>query len=69
MLQITDLLAAELQHDMDRNGALSPSLQVCLPLQYVATETFQNLGGDSIQAHKSTVCCNKSSRSFVMSAL
>ena len=53
---ITDLLAADLQHDSDRNGALSPSLQVCLALRYFATGSFQNLVGDSIQVHKSTVC-------------
>ena len=30
--KITDLLAADLQHDSDRNRALSPSLQVCQAL-------------------------------------
>uniref|UniRef100_A0A667ZBL6 DDE Tnp4 domain-containing protein n=1 Tax=Myripristis murdjan TaxID=586833 RepID=A0A667ZBL6_9TELE len=52
--RITDLLAADLQHHTDRNGALSPSLQVCLALRYFATGSFQNLVGDSIQVHKST---------------
>ena len=50
--KITDLLAEDLQHD----GALSPSLQVCLALRYFATGSFQNLVGDSIQVHKSTAC-------------
>lgn len=54
--RITDLLAVDLQHDTDRNGALSPSLQVCVALRYFATGSFQNLVGDSVQVHKSTVC-------------
>ena len=54
--RITDLLANDLRHDTDRNGALSPSLQVCLALRYFATGSFQSLVGDSIQVHKSTVC-------------
>ena len=35
--KITDLLSADLQHNSDKNGALSPSLQVCLALRYFAT--------------------------------
>ncbi len=32
------------------------SLQVCVALRYYATGSMQNLVGDSIQIHKSTVC-------------
>ena len=45
--RITDLLAADLQRDTDRNSTLSPSLQVYLA--YFATGSFQNLVGDSFK--------------------
>lgn len=51
----TDSIAFDIQHDTDRNGALSPSLHVCVALRYFATGSMQNLVGDSIQIHKSTV--------------
>lgn len=54
--RITDLIAPDIHHKTDRNGALSSSLQVCVALRYFATSSLQNLVGDSIQIHKSTVC-------------
>ncbi|KAM6997229.1 putative nuclease HARBI1 [Tautogolabrus adspersus] len=54
--RITDLLATDLRHETDRNGALSRLLQVCLALRYFATGSFQNLVGDSGRVHESTVC-------------
>ncbi len=56
ILRITGLIASDIQHETDRNGALSPSLQVCVALRYFATGSMQNLVGGSIQIHKSTVC-------------
>ncbi len=56
ILRITGLIASDIQHETDRNGVLSPSLQVCVALRYFATGSMQNLVGDSIQIHKSTVC-------------
>lgn len=54
--KITDLIANDIEHTTDKNGALNPSLQVCLALRYFATGSFQNLVGDSVGVHKSTVC-------------
>ena len=56
IIRITDMLAADLQHNTDLNGALPPSLQVCVAPRYFATAGIQNLVGDSIHVHRSTVC-------------
>ena len=57
IMKITDMMLAEdIQHNSDLNGALPPSIQVCVALRYFATGSFQNIIGDTIQIHKSTVC-------------
>lgn len=45
----TDSIAFDIQHET------APSLHVCVALRYFATGSMQNLVGDSIQIHKSTV--------------
>ena len=49
LLRITGLLDSDLQHNTNRNLALSLAMQVCLALRYFATGSSQNLVGDSVQ--------------------
>lgn len=56
IMHITDMLSDDIKHQSELNGALSPSLQVCIALRYFATGSMQNVVGDTIQVHKSTVC-------------
>ena len=55
-MKITDMLSEDIQHNSNLSGALSLSLQVCVALRYFATAGQQDLVGDTIQIHKSTVC-------------
>ncbi|KAL7403918.1 hypothetical protein ABVT39_006958 [Epinephelus coioides] len=56
IMRITDMLTPAIEHGSESNGALPPSLQVTIALQYFATGSMQNVVGDTIQVHKSTVC-------------
>lgn len=49
IMQMTDLIASDIQHETDWNGTLLPGLQVCVAFHYFATKSMQNLVGDSIQ--------------------
>ena len=49
ILQLTDEAAEALEFHVDRNGALTPLLQVLETLRYDATGEFQNAVGDMIR--------------------
>ena len=55
-MKITDMLAEDIQHNSNLNGALPPSLQVYVALLYFVTAGQQDLVRDKFQIHKSTVC-------------
>lgn len=55
-VQIMRIMDPDLEHQTDHNGALSPSVQICLALKYFAAGTMQNVVRDTTQVHKSTVC-------------
>lgn len=49
-------ISANIQHDTDRNMALSPRRQLLLFLRFAATDGFYHLVGDAHGVSKATVC-------------
>ena len=52
---IADLISEDIERDTKRNKALSPFTQVLIFLQFVASGSFQQVVGDTIEMDKSTV--------------
>ncbi len=54
--EIVARIAAYLQHETERNYALSPKQQLLLALHFLATNGFYHLVGDSNGPSKASVC-------------
>jgi hypothetical protein len=54
IMQITDLVRLDIEHDTARSHALVPCQQVLIALQYYATGTFHMVVGDPLQVNQST---------------
>ena len=53
--RIVDFLREDLQFAYNRKGSLTPEMQVLVALRFYASGSFQNLVGDTVSVHKSTV--------------
>ncbi|KAL0147034.1 hypothetical protein M9458_057558, partial [Cirrhinus mrigala] len=56
LLELINELSPQLQHVTDRNGALSPILQVLISLRFYAGGSFQNTFADMVNVSRSTTC-------------
>ncbi|KAL1268525.1 hypothetical protein QQF64_033888 [Cirrhinus molitorella] len=56
LLELINDLSPQLQHATDRNGALSPTLQVLISLRFYASGSFQNTFADMVNVSRSTAC-------------
>jgi nuclease HARBI1 len=56
VLGIVDLVKDDLTTSTRRSHAVPPNLQVLVALRYLASNSFQQVVGDTIQCDKSTVC-------------
>lgn len=55
ILQITELIQTDIRHATKRSRYLSPLHQVCLCLRYLASNSFQQVVGDTLNVSQSTV--------------
>ena len=55
LFELAQELSPDIKSPTGRNAAISPTNQVLLALRFYATGAFQNLIGDSLGVHKSTV--------------
>ncbi|XP_046662743.1 uncharacterized protein LOC124355625 [Homalodisca vitripennis] len=53
-LSLLDLIGPYLEHDTDRNFALSPQLQLLCSLRIFRTGSYQLVAGDLINVHRTT---------------
>ena len=53
---LTALIGENISPLTSRNKSIDARLQILVTLRFLATGTFQNVIGDSVQIHKSTVC-------------
>ena len=50
------MIEADLQHPTGKNQSLSPALQLAVGLRFYACGSFQQVVGDTVKVHKTTVC-------------
>ena len=53
---IINQIEGDLQHGSNRNGALSPTMQLLVALRFYASGSFQSVIGDGVHVSPSTVC-------------
>lgn len=56
VMDLTYNIGNNLKHETFRNKSIDPLAQILITLRFYATGAFQQLVGDNINIHKSTVC-------------
>ncbi len=56
VLYLTDCFCRNLERATQRSQAVSPTLQMLVTLRYLASNSFQQVVGDTVGLEKSTVC-------------
>ncbi len=56
IFELEEDLRVDLEHQSQRNSALSPLFQLLVALRYYASGYFHNFAGDMINIHRTTAC-------------
>lgn len=56
IMQLVKLIHKDIEHQTKRSKSLSPLMQLLLALRFYATGSFEEVVGDIVKVHKSTVC-------------
>lgn len=56
ILELTDMLKIDLERPTKKSRPLSPLHQVCIALRYLASNSFQQVCGDTFHVSQSTAC-------------